>query len=178
MILSYIHLRLSLSIQAVNLLSKLGYQVSALSGKNKGFLKELGAKKIISRDDFKISGKPLQSEKWDAAIDTVGGDILSTIISQIKYNGIIASTGLAKSSKLETTVFPFILRNITLAGVDCVYASYQKRIIAWKFLEDHLDYGVIENIKSLKSISDLPDLANKIINGHIKGRTVIDVNTI
>ena len=77
--------------------------------------------------------KTLSKQKWIAAIDTVGGDILSTILSETCYDGIVVSTGLAKSAELNTTVYPFILRNITLAGIDCVYASLSKRQKAWKF---------------------------------------------
>jgi len=162
---------------AVHLLAKLGYQVSALSGKDKEFLDNLGASEVLGRNDFKISSKPLQSEKWAAAIDTVGSDILSSILSEIKYDGIVASTGLAKGSELNTTVFPFILRNITLSGIDCVYASNEKRIRAWKFLEDTIDLHILEDIKTIKSLKDIGKLSEDILLGKIKGRTVIDVNS-
>ena len=161
---------------AVNLLAKMGVKVTALSGKDKDFLYNLGAEEVINRDSFEISEKPLAKQKWIAAIDTVGGDVLSTIISEIKYDGIIASTGLAKSHELNTTVFPFILRNITLAGVDCVYASYEKRLKAWNFLESKLDLKILERIKSNKGLSDINGLSKEILAGKIKGRTVINVN--
>lgn len=161
---------------AVNLLAKMGVKVTALSGKDKDFLYNLGAEEVINRDSFEISEKPLAKQKWIAAIDTVGGDVLSTIISEIKYDGIIASTGLAKSHELNTTVFPFILRNITLAGVDCVYASYEKRLKAWNFLESKLDLKILEKIKSIKGLSDINGLSKEILAGKIKGRTVINVN--
>ena len=161
---------------AVNLLAKLGFNVTALSGKNKEFLFNLGAVEVINRSSFEISEKPLGKQRWTAAIDTVGGDVLSTIISEISYDGIVASTGLAKSPKLITTVFPFILRNITLAGVDCVYASYEKRVEAWNFLESKLDLNILEEIKSIKNMNDLPYLSKDILAGKIKGRTLIDVN--
>ena len=163
---------------AVHLLAKLGYNVTALSGKDHEFLSSLGAKQVLSRNDFKISKKPLESEKWTAAIDTVGGDILSTIISQIKYDGIVASTGLAKSHELQTTVFPFILRNITLAGVDCVYADYEKRVKAWEFIADNIDLQILDEIKTIKTIDDLPKLAKSIMSGNIKGRIIININNI
>tara|TARA_Y100000589_G_scaffold328004_1_gene371065 strand:- start:366 stop:1355 length:990 start_codon:yes stop_codon:yes gene_type:complete len=163
---------------AVHLLAKLGYNVTALSGKDKDFLISLGAKQVLSRNDFKISKKPLESEKWTAAIDTVGGDILSTIISQIKYDGIVASTGLAKSHKLQTTVFPFILRNITLAGVDCVYADFKKRVKAWEFIADNVNFQILDEIKTVKTMADLPKLAESIMSGNIKGRTIINTNII
>ena len=161
---------------ALNLLAKMGVKVTALSGKDKDFLYNLGAEEVIDRDSFEISEKPLGKQKWIAAIDTVGGDVLSTIISEIKYDGIIASTGLAKSHELNTTVFPFILRNITLAGVDCVYASYEKRLKAWTFLESKLDLKILEKIKTNKGLNDINCLSKEILAGKIKGRTVINVN--
>ena len=160
---------------ATHLLSNLGYSVTALSGKNHEFLFEIGAKKVISRNEFEISNKPLGKEKWMAAIDTVGGDILSTILSETKYNGIVASTGLAKSPKLDMTVFPFILRNITLAGVDCVYASKEKRINAWKFLESNIDLQLLDKIKNVCNLNDIEELATQIIHGMVQGRTVIKI---
>ena len=99
---------------ATNLLNNLGYEVVALSAKNKSYLKKLGAVEVIDRKDYKIAKKPLEKQKWVKCIDTVGGEILSSVISEIKYDGIIASTGLASSHLLHTTVYPFILRNVTL----------------------------------------------------------------
>ena len=160
---------------ATHLLSKLGYNVTALSGKNQDFLYDIGARNVISRNEFEILTKPLGKEKWIASIDTVGGDILSTILSETAYNGIVASTGLAKSFKLDTTVFPFILRNITLAGVDCVYAALDKRINAWNFLAKNIDLELLNKIKNVRNFSDIKELANQIINGKVKGRTVIKI---
>ena len=91
------------------------------------------------------------------------------------YDGIVINTGLAKSATLNTTVYPFILRNITLSGIDCVYASYKKRVNAWKFLEKHLDKRILKRIKINKSLNDLKDISKKIINGKIRGRTVIKI---
>ena len=161
---------------ATNLLSNLGYYVIALSAKNKEYLHKLGAKKVINRKDYKINKKPLSQQKWAGCIDTVGGEILSNVISEIKYDGIVASTGLAKSPDLNTTVYPFILRNVTLSGVDCVYANKNKRIKAWKLIEDKLDFSKLDLIKNEKSFKDLKSLSSKILKGKIKGRTLINVN--
>ena len=161
---------------AVNLLSNLGYDIIALSAKNKEYLHKLGAKKVLSRKDYKINKKPLSEQKWAGCIDTVGGDILSTILTEIKYDGIVASTGLAKSPELNTTVYPFILRNITLSGVDCVYTKKSKRIKAWRLIEDKLDFSKLDLIKNEKSLKDLKTLSSKILKGKIKGRTLINVN--
>ena len=161
---------------AVNLLYKLGFKVVALSNKDEKYLKKLGAKKVLKRKDYAINKKPLNSQKWVASIDTVGGDILSNIISEVKYDGIVASTGLAKSPDLSTTVYPFILRNITLSGVDCVYASKEKRERAWQLIEETLDFKILDIIKNEKGLRDLEDLSQKIIKGEVKGRTLINVN--
>ena len=153
---------------AINLLSNLGFQTVALSAKNKSYLLKLGAVEVIDRKDYKIAKKPLKNKKWAGCIDTVGGEILSSVISEIKYNGIIASTGLASSHLLHTTVYPFILRNITLAGVDCVYADKSKRIKAWNLLERKLDFSKLDFIKSEKNLSDLKTLSAKILQGKLK----------
>ena len=160
----------------VYLLAKLGYMVTALSGKDKEFLINIGASHVLNRKEFQLSNKPLQKEIWSGAIDTVGSNVLSTMLSQIRYNGIVASTGLAKGPELITTVYPFILRNITLAGVDCVLAPYDKRIKAWKFLSDLIDRDILKTLKTLNFLSDLKELAERITSGKIAGRTIIDVN--
>lgn len=161
---------------AINLLSNLGYDVVALSAKNKEYLHKLGAIKVLSRKDYKINKKPLSEQKWAGCIDTVGGEILSNILTEMKYDGIVASTGLAKSPDLNTTVYPFILRNVTLSGVDCVYTEKTKRIKAWKLIEEKLDFSKLDLIKNEKSFKDLKSLSRKILKGEVRGRTLINVN--
>ena len=161
---------------AINLLAKLNYKVVALSNKNHNYLKEIGANEVISRNEFKILTKPLAKETWSGCIDTVGGNILSTIISQMKYNGTIVNTGLAKSHELNTTVYPFILRNITLSGIDCVYANYRKRIAAWNFLKDNVNKKFLKLIKNSSNINNIKTISKKIIEGKIMGRTVIKID--
>jgi len=112
----------------------------------------------------------------DFIIKNKSATITRNIISEIKYDGIVASTGLAKSHILNTTVFPFILRNITLSGVDCVYASLSKRQKAWNFLEKYLDLRKLKLICSEKSLSDIKNLSNKILKGKVEGRTVINLS--
>ena len=163
---------------AVNLLSELGYYVVALSNKEKNFLLSLGAKEVLGRDEFKTNLKPLGKQKWIGCIDTVGGDILASIISEVKYDGIAVATGLAKSHLLNTTVYPFILRNVTLSGIDCVYASNAKRRIAWNLIEKKLNFKKLKLIKSEKNISDINDLSKKILKGKIKGRTLISLKKL
>ena len=161
---------------AVHLLSQLNYNVVVISGKKSDFLSKIGAKKIIDRKKFLINEKPLNTQKWSGCIDTLGGDILSMILSEMKYNGVVASTGLARSHILNTTVFPFILRNITLSGIDCVYADYKKRVKAWNFLEKNLDLKKLNLIFSEKSLKDLVNLSKAIIKGKVKGRVIINLD--
>ena len=163
---------------AVNLLSELGYYVVALSNKQKQFLFSLGAKEVLNRNEFEPTIKPLGKQKWIGCIDTVGGDILASVISEIKYDGIAVATGLAKSHLLNTTVYPFILRNVTLSGVDCVYASNTKRRKAWNLIEEKLNFKKLKLIQSEKNINDINNLSKKIIEGKIKGRTLISLKKI
>ena len=160
---------------ALNLLSNLNYNVVALSNKDSEFLLKLGAKRILKRKDFIYAKSPMSKQKWIGVIDTVGGEILSSLLTEIAYDGIVVSTGLASSAKLNTTVYPFILRNITLAGIDCVYASYQKRVKAWNFLEKNLNKKILEKIKVSADFSKLKSISKKILDGKVKGRTVIKI---
>ena len=162
---------------AVNLLAKLNYEVVALTKKyKKDYLKDLGASEVLKIQDYKIENKPLKSIKWAGAIDTIGGDVLSEILSEIKYNGVVASTGLAKSANLNTTVFPFILRNISLCGIDSVYTPIKKRIMAWGLLEKYLDLSILDKMYKTYTLGDLKSLTKKILAGKISGRSIIDVN--
>ncbi len=163
---------------AVNLLSELNYHVVAVSGKEKEFLISLGAKEVISRKEIDKNAKPLGEQKWAGCIDTVGGEILATIITETKYNGVVVATGLAQSHQLNTTVYPFILRNITLSGIDCVYANNSKRNKAWELIEKKLNFKKLNFIRSEKKIIDLNNLSKKIMQGKIKGRTLINLKNI
>ena len=129
-------------------------------------------KKVIDPKEYRYSNKPLSRELWSGIIDTVGGDVLSSFLTEIKYNGIAVSTGLAKSHELNTTVF-HELRNITLAGIDCVYAPYIKRVNAWKFLEKNLDKKILENIQTSKDLNKIKEICTKIINRQVMGRILI-----
>lgn len=113
---------------AISLLTALGYQVTALSGRasNHDYLRKLGAKNIITREEFEPAGRALDKQRWAGAIDTVGGQILANILSQTNYNGTVAACGLAGGFSLPTTVMPFILRNVRLQGVDSVYFPAEK----------------------------------------------------
>ncbi len=165
---------------AISLLSSLGYNVVASTGRpeQSDYLKGLGAKKIIDRTTLSAPGRPLDRESWTAAIDNVGSSTLSNVLAKTKYSGIVASCGLASGSDLPGTVLPFILRNVRLQGVDSVQAPLALRDRAWKDLSELLDLSVLESMTSVAKLSDVFDLGKQIVSGKIKGRIVIDVNSI
>lgn len=163
---------------AVALLAKLGYQVTAVTGKPNAidYLKQLGAVDIVDRATLAEAGRPLQKELWAGAVDTVGSHVLVNVCAQMKYNGVIAACGLAQGMDFPATVAPFILRGITLAGIDSVMAPYEDRVVAWQFLADHLDRRLLSNIATTIGLSDCKKIAQDIIDGKMTGRVVVDVN--
>lgn len=164
---------------SVKILSQLGYQVTAATGRvetTSEFLKSLGASDVISRESLQRDCKPLEKEVWAAVVDSVGDTLLATAISQTKYEGIVTACGLAGGIKLPTTVMPFILRGVTLRGIDSVMASQPRRQKAWDALAKLVDVEKLTSIYELVPMSELIDLAPDIIAGKIKGRVVVDVN--
>ncbi len=164
---------------AVSLLATLGYEVVASTGRiseNGSFLKKLGASRLIKREELSRISEALEVETWAGVIDCVGGQTLGTALAQTCYNGVIAMTGFTGGADLETSVMPFILRNISLHGVDSVQAAYDKRQRAWKRLAEIMDLTKLEEIYTKQPLAKVPELADQILNGQIKGRIVIDVN--
>jgi|TARA_B110000305_G_scaffold180249_1_gene199848 acrylyl-CoA reductase (NADPH) len=162
---------------ATTVLSTLGYEVHAITGRasEHARLRELGAVDILSREDFSRDSKPLESTRFAGAIDTVGGQVLSTLITQTRYNGVIAATGNAGGFKLNTTVFPFILRNIRLQGVDSVHAPTQTRERAWQLLSENVTIEQIDSITATIGLLEVEKMAEKLIKNQISGRILIDV---
>ncbi|MCO6538209.1 MULTISPECIES: MDR family oxidoreductase [unclassified Gilliamella] len=163
---------------AVALLTKLGYQVTASTSKieEDHYLRQLGAVNIIDGQTLKETGKPLQKELWSAVVDAVGSHTLANACAQTQYGGIVACCGLAQGMDLPATVAPFILRGVSLAGVDSVMANYDKRVAAWNLLAHNLDEKVLSHISNTITLNDCVEVANKMIAGQIKGRFVVDVN--
>jgi len=164
---------------AVSLLSTLGYDVTACTGRvdqGSDFLRSLGAANILARDELARDSKPLEKETWAAVVDTVGDKVLATAIAQTKYEGVVAACGLAGGMSLPTSVAPFILRGVTLRGIDSVMASQQRRQRAWDSLASLIDLEHLATIYRVEPMSQLPALAEQIISGEIRGRVVIDVN--
>ena len=161
---------------AVGLLSKLGIDVTAITGKENSnqFLKDLGAKNIILRDDFcseKI--RPLDKTKFSAGVDTVGGEILSRIISQVDRHGVITCCGNVNSIKLETTVFPFILRGIALQGIDSAESPISYKKYLWDKIASEWQIGYSKSSIKIIKLNELAPEIDKILNGNQQGRVVV-----
>lgn len=162
---------------AVMVLSKLGYNVTAVTGKiNKiDFLKELGAKQTIIRKEFEGDPKPLNKGLWDGVVDTVGGIILSNAISQTKQGGIIAACGNASSIKLNTTVLPFIIRGVKLWGIDSVMVSKKRRDFVWSEVQNLVDFNLLEKNTKIVNLNELLEIFPKMLKGGISGRVLVDL---
>ncbi|WP_392565469.1 MDR family oxidoreductase [Utexia brackfieldae] len=163
---------------AIALLSQLGYQVTAATGKmaQSDYLMQLGAQHVIDRSTLSAAGKSLQKEQWAGAIDAVGSFTLANVCAQMQYQGVVVACGLAQGMDFPSTVAPFILRGVTLAGVDSVMASYQQRIEAWRLLAKYLNHTHLTQIAKTISLSQVLDTAQQMIAGEITGRFVVDVN--
>ncbi|RJG50625.1 acrylyl-CoA reductase (NADPH) [Motilimonas pumila] len=163
---------------AVSLLSQLGYQVVAVTGRaeNEAWLKQLGASRIVMRDEMLEKSRALDKQLWAGAVDTVGGPILAKVLSQINYDGAVAACGLANSFDLPTTVMPFILRAVKLIGVDSVYCPFDKRQAAWQLLAQQLPQDYYQQSCQTVALQQVPEQASNIIAGKVKGRIVVDLN--
>ena len=163
---------------AVAILAKLGYQVTAVSGKDDAgeFLRQLGAGEILTRDEMSQAARPLEGQRWAGAIDTVGSTTLARVLAETNYGGCVAACGLAGGADLPTTVMPFILRNVSLRGVDSVSCPIERRKGAWQRLVTDLPEAALGEIGQLASLAQLPELADKIVRGGIRGRIIVDPN--
>lgn len=164
---------------AVNLLSNLGYKVTALTGRQDElgeYLSALGAQDVLDRSAFMDPGKPLQKARFAGAVDTLGGTPLANVLSQIQWGGVVASTGLASSPQLETTVMPFILRNVTLTGVNSVDAPRRYRERAWELLANHLDRDVLDGLTTTVTLDQVAEAGANLIEGRSHGRTVVTID--
>ncbi|MEJ0064741.1 MAG: MDR family oxidoreductase [Caulobacteraceae bacterium] len=163
---------------AIALLARLGYRVVASSGRKEtegDYLTGLGAADIIDRAELSNPARPLARERWAGAVDVVGSHTLANVLSQTRYGGTVAACGLAQGMELVGSVAPFILRGVTLAGVDSVMAPKPKREAAWKRLASDLDLKKLAAMRIDAKLSDAPALGAEIIEGRIRGRVVLDV---
>jgi acrylyl-CoA reductase (NADPH) len=162
---------------AIALLSSLGHRVTASTGRlaEEPYLRSLGAAVVVDRAEFSEPGKPLQRQRWAGAVDSVGGQTLANVLAQTNYGGTVASCGLAQSASLPATVMPFILRAVTLTGINSVQAPAALRTEAWRRLASDLDLDLLEEITSSVTLAEAPALAERILAGQVRGRTVVDV---
>lgn len=164
---------------AVAILSKLGFNVVAATGKTaeKDFLMGLGAKAIISREEANdTSGRPLQKGRWAGVVDTVGGNILATAIKTAKYGGLVAACGNAMSADLAVSVYPFIIRGVSLLGVDSVEIPMNARLRAWQKLAGEWKLDLSGDLISECSLEELSPKIDQILKGEIRGRVVVDLS--
>ncbi|HEV2363265.1 MAG TPA: MDR family oxidoreductase [Caulobacteraceae bacterium] len=164
---------------AIALLSRLGYEVAASTGRKGSegdYLRSLGAAEILDRDEFTSPGRPLAKERWAGAVDSVGSHTLANVLSQTRYGGTVAACGLAQGMDLPATMAPFILRGITLAGIDSVMRPTADRREAWRRLARDLDLEKLGQIASTRPLAQTPAAAADILAGKVRGRLVVDVN--
>ncbi|MFK8069063.1 MAG: MDR family oxidoreductase [Gammaproteobacteria bacterium] len=163
---------------AVSILNKLGYKVAAVTGSETEheYLRCLGASEILSREEMAEKCRPLENQRWAGAIDTVGDAILARVLAETNYGGAVAACGLAAGYKLPSTVMPFILRGVSLLGIDSVACPIERRIEAWKRLRTDIPTETLTQLVREISLDEVPEAAAAIIKGQIRGRTLIDVN--
>ena len=163
---------------AVALLARAGHRVSAVTGKaaEADYLKALGATEVVDRAAFSAPGKPLQKERWAGAIDAVGSHTLVNVLAQTRYGGVVAACGLAQGADLPGTVMPFILRGVTLAGVDSVMAPLVRRQAAWQQLARDLDPALLERMTEEIALTDAIARAQDLMAGRVRGRLVVRID--
>ncbi|WP_308466900.1 acrylyl-CoA reductase (NADPH) [Rathayibacter soli] len=163
---------------AIALLSRRGYRVTASSGRAEAeapYLIDLGASAIFDRTELGEPGRPMQKQRWAGAIDSVGSATLANVLAQTNYGGVVAACGLAQGADLPATVLPFILRAVTLAGVNSVDAPLPLRQQAWAALAAELDLELLDKLSTTIPLSDAFGRAEDILAGRVRGRTVVDV---
>ena len=162
---------------AISILAKLGYTVVASTGRldESPYLKALGANEVIHRDTLSGQGKPLAQERWAGVIDSVGSHTLANACASTKYGGTVAACGLAQGMDLPASVAPFILRGVTLAGIDSVMRPIEDRKEAWQRLSDILEPSVFDDIAQEINLEQVVEAATKLLDGKIRGRVVVNV---
>ncbi|PJH89616.1 MULTISPECIES: acrylyl-CoA reductase (NADPH) [Pseudomonas] len=163
---------------AIALLSGLGYRVIASTGRQEegDYLRDLGATQVIDRNTLSQPGAPIAKERWAGVIDSVGSHTLANALAQTQYRGVVAAFGLAQGADLPGSVLPFILRNVTLAGIDSVNAPQAVRLQAWSRLAQDLDLSKLTRTTQMVGLAEVPTVAARVLEGKVRGRTVVDVN--
>ena len=160
---------------AVKILSKLGYDVVGVTGKleEKEFLLNIGAKRVIGRDEVNDTSRPILKGVYAGAIDTVGGNILSTAIKSLKYNGVVTTCGNVAGASFESSVYPFIIRGVTLYGVDSVQISSSQRELLWNKLSTEWKIDDLEKLSTEVTLEELNEKIELILKGENKGRVIV-----
>jgi acrylyl-CoA reductase (NADPH) len=163
---------------ATALLARLGYTVVAVSGRpaETDYLKHLGAVEVLDRATFATPGKPLGKERWAGAVDVVGSHTLANVCASMKYRGVVTACGLAGGMDFPASVAPFILRGVTLVGIDSVMCPRPDRLEAWRRLGSDLDVAKLATISREVGLSKVIPLASKLLNGEVRGRVIVDVD--
>jgi acrylyl-CoA reductase (NADPH) len=163
---------------AVALLANMGFTVAASTGRvqEADYLRRLGASSIIDRAELSEPGKPLQKERWAAVVDSLGGATLANACAQTRSNGAVTACGLAQSASLPATVLPFILRGVTLYGINSVYEPFTKRTEAWDLLAEKLRPELLESMAVEIGLGEVIAYSEKMLDGQVRGRTIVDVN--
>jgi len=163
---------------AVALLARLGHEVHAVTGRAEthDYLRALGAAQVLDRAAAAAPCRPLESQRWAGAVDTVGGTTLARLLAETHENGAVAACGLAGGTDLPTSVMPFILRGVRLQGVNSVTVPYEQRLAAWERLVEDLPAAQLEAMTTVIPLAAVPEWAAKIVDGQVRGRVVVDVN--
>ncbi|RIH82569.1 putative acrylyl-CoA reductase AcuI [Calidithermus terrae] len=162
---------------ALAVLAKLGYRVVAATGRpqERPYLESLGAAEVLERAVLTAPAKPLESERFAGAVDTVGGAVLAGVLPRVAYGGSVAACGNAGGAKLETTVFPFLLRGVNLLGVESVMCPRERRLRAWERLARDLPLNLLDASVQTVDLAAVPELAQQILAGQVRGRVVVDL---
>lgn len=163
---------------AVALLAALGYTVAASTGRphEAAYLQALGASRVVDRAQFAQPGKPLQKETWAGVVDTVGSHTLANACASTRFNGAVAACGLAQGGDFPVTVMPFILRGVTLYGINSVFVSNEERRQAWELMARHLDPQRLESMVTEIGLGEVIAYAPRVLEGQVRGRTVVDTS--
>lgn len=162
---------------ATTLLAARGFDVAAVTGRTSeaDYLRSLGASSVVDRAELSGKVRPLAKERWAAGIDVVGSTVLANVLSSIKYSGVVAACGLAGGMDLPTTVAPFILRGVTLVGIDSVMCPHRERLAAWERLADDLDFAKLEAITTEVPLEEVIATAPRLLDGQVRGRIVVPI---
>lgn len=163
---------------AVAILKKLGYNVAAVTGRESTYeyLRALGADELLSREEMEKPSEPMEAPRWAGAIDTVGSTMLARVLAETDYRGVVTACGLAGGLELPSTVMPFILRNVRLQGIDSVMCPVEIRTEAWNRLLTDLPKSALGDITNVIGLADVPQVAVDILEGKVRGRTLVDPN--